>query len=381
MLLVDPQTRFVVGNQADAESRLTENQGLFVGKLPEQESIANTAYKWAGVTWTMLMWPLPTNRYARGRLLMHESFHRIQDQLGLPGANPLNNHLDTQEGRSWLRLEWRALNEALIRSGNRRQSAVVDALVFRAYRRSFFKEAADQERALELNEGIAEYTGYRLSGWPEEILPGRAAVRLEQEERGTNFVRSFAYASGPAWGILLDHVAGPWRKALNRESDLGAILAKAMGITVPGELAAEANRRAAQYDGGGVIAEEATRAQARQQAVARNRARFLDSPVLILPLGDSMRYTFDPQTAEALGEVGTVYLTSRLTSDWGVLEVTKGVLLSRDQAGRMTDARVPAPSSPGGPSVSGDGWTLNLNEGWKLVAGQRAGDYALAKVN
>ena len=55
MLLVDPKTRFVVANQADGEGVLREQDGVFVGTLPDEEQIANTAYTWAGVTWTMLI--------------------------------------------------------------------------------------------------------------------------------------------------------------------------------------------------------------------------------------------------------------------------------------------------------------------------------------
>ncbi|MFQ5765610.1 MAG: hypothetical protein ACE5GT_11830, partial [Rhodospirillales bacterium] len=136
MLFVDPETRFVVANHEDEDGKLTEQDAVFVGTLPDEEQIANTAYAWAGVTWTMVIWPLPENRYSRMRLLMHESFHRIQGDLGVLGANPANSHLDTKDGRIWLRLEWRALAEALIRRGQERHKAIKDALVFRAYRRS-----------------------------------------------------------------------------------------------------------------------------------------------------------------------------------------------------------------------------------------------------
>jgi hypothetical protein len=378
-LLVDPETRFVVANEADQEGHLTENQGVFVGKLPQQESVANTAYQWAGVTWTMLMWPLPTNRYTRGRLLMHESFHRIQSDLGLPGSNPANSHLDSQDGRTWLRLEWRALAEALIRRGDRRRAAISDALLFRGYRHSLFPQGAEQERALELNEGLAEYTGYRLSGWPEAILADRAAIRLEQDEGGSSFVRSFAYASGPAWGILLDEASVPWRSQLDRDSDLASMLADALRIVVPADLESEATQRALAYDGAAVMAREATRAEVQRHALARHRARFVDGPVLVLPLGEFLRYTFNPQGAEALGELGTVYLTSRVTDEWGVLQVTGGVLLSRAQGGRVSEARVPAPGLPAGPTLEGDGWALTLTEGWRLVPAARAGDFTVAK--
>jgi hypothetical protein len=380
ILLVDPQTRFVVANEPDEEGHLIEDRGLFVGMLPAQESVANTAYRWAGVTWTMLMWPMPTHRYGRGRLLMHESFHRIQGDLGLPGSNPANSHLDSPEGRTWLRLEWRALAEALIHGGDRRRSAIVDALTFRMYRHSLFPGGAEEERALELNEGLAEYTGYRLSGWPDAILADRAAIRLEQDEAGSSFVRSFAYASGPAWGILLDEASVAWRSQLNRGSNLATILADALRIVVPADLESAASRRALAYDGAAVVARETARAEVQRQALARHRARFVEGPVLILPLGESLRYTFSPQGAEAMGDLGTVYLASRVTDEWGLLQVSGGVLLSRDQRGRVSEARVPAPRTPAaGPALEGDGWTLTLTEGWRLVPSARAGDFTVAR--
>jgi hypothetical protein len=310
---------------------------------------------------------------------MHESFHRIQEALGLPAGNPSNNHLDTQEGRTWLRLEWRALAEALIHRDESRRTAVRDALIFRAHRRSLFLQAAEQERALELNEGLAEYTGYRLCGWPDEILADRAAMRLEQDERGSNFIRSFAYASGPAWALLLDQADPGWRKKLNRDSDLSNLLAVALRVTVPANTQAEAKQVASRYEGARVIAEEADRAQVRQQTIARHRARFLDGPALILPLGGSLQYSFDPRTAEALGDLGTVYLTARISERWGILEATKGILMSRDSSGSMSEARVPPPETTMGRSLTGDGWTLTLAEGWKVVPGARPGDLTVVK--
>src|ERR1041384_4843095 len=113
MLLVDPATRTVFANQADANGALTKQGAVFTGHWPEDQNIANTAVGWAGAKWTMIRWPLPTNEMERKRLMMHELFHRVQDEINLPAANPSNDHLDTRDGRVWLQLEWRALRAAL----------------------------------------------------------------------------------------------------------------------------------------------------------------------------------------------------------------------------------------------------------------------------
>ena len=65
LLIVDPPSRSVVANQQDAESLLTESGGLFVGKLPAEISVANTAQRWAGTTWTMVMMPLARQKRSR----------------------------------------------------------------------------------------------------------------------------------------------------------------------------------------------------------------------------------------------------------------------------------------------------------------------------
>jgi hypothetical protein len=56
----------------------------------------------------------------------------------------------------------RALAEALSHDGDGRRAAIRDALDFRARRRALFPGAAEEEDALERNEGMAEYTGLVL---------------------------------------------------------------------------------------------------------------------------------------------------------------------------------------------------------------------------
>ncbi|ULT23417.1 hypothetical protein KUH03_30125 [Sphingobacterium sp. E70] len=62
------------------------------------------------------MLPLPEHRDDRINLLAHESFHRIQPELGFKLNNANNNHLDEKDGRISLRLEFEALKKALASS-------------------------------------------------------------------------------------------------------------------------------------------------------------------------------------------------------------------------------------------------------------------------
>src|SRR6185295_15092033 len=147
ILFADPRTRAVAANQPAEQGRLREEQGVFVGTLPNEVTIANTGTDWAGVRWTMVMWPLPEERFARAQLVLHESFHRIQPQLAHGGSGPFPLHLDGEGGRTWLRLEFRALAAALLAHDEPRRAALADALVFRARRRALFPEALATESA------------------------------------------------------------------------------------------------------------------------------------------------------------------------------------------------------------------------------------------
>lgn len=376
LLFADPQTRTVVASQSDAEGQLARQGSVFVGKLPAEVGIANTATRWAGVKWTMVMWPLPTAERARARLLLHELYHRIQDDIGLPAANPSNNHLDALEGRLWLQLEWRALWRGLARTGAERRSAVEDALIFRARRRQLYPAAAQSESQLEMNEGLAEYTGYKLRGTPDDVSIDFVARQLASSESLPTFVRSFAYASGPAYGFLLDGANPAWRKNLKPSDDLGAILAKALAIKLPVNLDREAARRATKYDGEALRVIETERENARRGRLATYRARFVEGPVLAVPLSKDVGYTYNPNNLEALDEASTVYPSVQVSDTWGILTVTNGAVLTRE-GGLIKRVAVTAPAKPAARPIQGEGWTLELKAGWKLAPGPRKGDYTL----
>ena len=373
VFLVDPVTRSVAADRADPGGELTSRAGVWTGTLPESINPANTAIEWAGLEWTMVLWPPPTIPHARNRLLLHEMFHRVQDEIGLPANNPLNAHLDTRDGRIWMRLEMRALAGALSQDGDGRRAAIRDALDFRARRRALFPEAAGDEDGLERNEGMAEYTGLVLGGLPVAALAHRAAVGLEQQEGRESFSRSFAYATGPAYGVLLDASGRPWREALVGGATLAELLAESYSIESSG---VPVEGRVAAYNGERVIAIETSREEARLARQAELRGRFVDGPVLVMAPGAEFSFSFDPNDAINLDGIGTVYGTTRVVDGWGVLEVESGGgLFRRNEEGLITGVVVPVPSGAATPPTAGNGWRLDLEAGWEIVPGDRAGDW------
>lgn len=373
MLFVDGRTRAVVANQADKEGVLTKVGNVFVGQLSPQVTIANTATEWAGVKWMMVIFPLPEDRYRRAKLMAHELWHRVQNEIGFPSSGAANNHLDSFEGRMWLQLEWRALAVALMSRGKQHRQAIADALLFRSNRRAIFLQAASEEREMEMHEGLAEYTGVTLSGSPN--LNQLVVDNLRDAVNKQTFVRSFAYASGPAYGVLLDETKTNWRKHLKKEDDLGSLLQQKLSIRLSQDVKQAAALRAQKYGDDKLRAFEMERENNRQKLLAEYRAKLVDGAVLEIPIF-KMRMQMNPGTLLPLEPIGTVYPDIRVIDAWGILTVTKGALIKAD----FSKIYVSAPSSLEASPVQGDGWTLELNTGWAVTAGERKGDYALKKV-
>ncbi|MCD9031573.1 hypothetical protein LDO32_08980 [Luteimonas sp. Y-2-2-4F] len=373
MMVADPATRRFVASADGAEDPLRADGALFRGELPDSVPIANTALDWNGRRWTMLMAPLPAAEPALSVLLMHESWHRVQGEIGLPAVNADQDHLDTEDGRLWLRLELRALAAALgAEDREASEAAVRDALSFRAWRRARFPGAAEAEDAMERHEGVAEYTGRVLSQDPDMLA--HLAQDLRKADAVGEYARSFAYYTGPAYGVLLDRDAPGWRDGWDRRAGLAQLLAPAIGWTGgPDEAAAEA--AGARYGIADVRGEETARASERRRLVAALRAKLVDGPVLLAPV-QGASFSFDPNRVTPLPPEGAVYGTIRVGADWGVLEVADGGLLSKDWRSLSVACDEVSPTPDG---FRGAGWVLKLEPGWQLVEAGRSGDRTIRR--
>ena len=381
VLFVDPVTRMAVANQSDREGLLVKKDGVFVGQLPARQPVANATINWAGIKWAMIIWSFMTaDEFQRVKLITHESFHRIQGDLKFPVAGANNNHLDSLDGRIWLQLEWRALRRALMSEGAKRRRAIEDALTFRQYRRSLYPQAASSERALEMHEGLAEYTGFKLSAKADVQLIDHLTRQLDQAAGRPTFVGYFAYASGPAYGVLLDAAGADWLKGLTPQHDLGELLQRSLKLKLSPNLKARAEKQASRYGGDALRLAESEREARRQKQIAEYRRRFVEGATLLLPLTDKRRVALNSSNIVPLEGVGTVTPTATVTDEWGILEVSNGALMIHGEGGRIIKVYVSIPADLDARPLRGDGWTLQLDSRWGLTPGQRRGDYLLQRL-
>lgn len=372
VLLVDPATRRVFANRAGAAARWAPSGNVFAGTLPDGLGSANTAVTLDGERWTMVMWPLPADAASRRQLLGHELWHRIQDSLGLPVRDPQNPQVDDELGRVLLRLESRALGRAIAGKGIDQATALVTALSFREERHRRYAGSDSTEALVERHEGLAEYTGVRMAGGSiadQRRIAVKALTDLESREHLT---RSFAYATGPAYGLLLDEVRPGWRLELGRGLGPAQLARRAIGVTLfdARRLAIEEGRL-----GGPMIrAEEAGHAE---QRASRRRGlidRFVTGRLLALPLASSS-ITFDPNQVEGLDSLGTHYGRMELSGEWGVLDAVGGGRIGPG----FREAFVPVQPGFTVEQRAGPGWTLELHAGWRIAADAVAGRWRVER--
>jgi acetyl esterase/lipase len=366
MVIADVRTQTIATSQPAPE-----------GAPPRVLGIVNAPVQWGGATWAAYVWDDVANRTPRERkeLFLHEMFHGVQPRRGLVALALETEHLDAADARYWLRLEWRALARALRESGEQRNIAVRDALAFRQARRMLYPASVEDERGQEIGEGLAAYTGTVLAAESAadaivsavDLLAGIEAAALK-----ASFVRTFAYVSGPAYGLLLDAASPEWRRGLRGSDDLGTLLMRAFAVQPATDAAASATR----YAGAEIRAAESQREQERQQRLAELRQRFVDGPVLVIPGGGSGMS--DSRGATVIPGHGTVYFGPyRASSGWGTLEAEKGVLIASDGGSR----RVSAPVRRDDGTFAGDGWTVRVGPGWVVREGARRGDYEVVRLD
>jgi hypothetical protein len=338
------------------------------GTRPRFVGLVNAPVQWGGATWGAYIWDFVVKATPRGRneLFLHELFHGVQPQLGLSVPALASEHLDAVDGRYWLRLEWRALARALRESGEQRDLAVREALAFRQARRMLYPAGVESERASEITEGLASYTGTVVAAQSTAEAIASAVDQLATAETQESFVRTFAYASGPAYGLLLDASSPGWTRRVRSTDDLASVVASTLAV----QPATDATAAAARYGGAELRASEQQRGQQRQERITELRRRFVDGPVLVIPGGGSA--SSDSRGAVVIPGMGTVYFGAyRASGAWGTLEAEKGVLVASDGGSR----RVSAPVRRDDATVAGDGWTFKAAPGWVVRDGARRGDY------
>ncbi|WP_029906160.1 hypothetical protein [Prevotella sp. 10(H)] len=379
-LFIDPDTRDLVSNVTDNEGLLKKYGDIYFGKFPEDKIIANSTTRFGGKDYTMVMYPLPIDKYMRNVLIIHEMFHYRQPELGLSIPKDVNSyrnkHADDMQARIYFKLEWKALEKAVRENkANLMKKYIREALIFRAYRQSLFEKAARDESMFELHEGLPEYTAHTLCSESEEALKEQVLIAIERIYDHPSYIRSFAYSSGFAYAYLLDKVKVEWRKGLKYDNDLSKLLQTACKIELPSDIEKAKDGIKNKYDFETINKTESKRKEDKDKLQTLYREMFTQKPVLIIPLTQP-NIGFNPNGVESLGELGSVYADLYTAIDlWGKLNISEGACLLGNGWRQLT---VPAENvSIEGNIVKTSDWTLELNNDY--IVEKVGNNYTLRK--
>ena len=364
LMLADPRTGAAITNTPVSGARRIGAYYLLT--LARNEPIANAPFEYDGIRFAQVTWPPEQSKAQEAVNLMHESFHRIQPQLGFVVHGAANADitisgdpaLDTEAGRIWLRGEIHALRVALTSSGAARARALADALRMRAYRHALLPATVAPEHELDIMEGLAESTGIDV-GLPPARRIAYTLHDMSFVEGAHSYARTFFFAIGPAYSELLDATDPQWRRTVTMQSSIAALAARAYGISVTVPSAQLAQRILDHYGGAAIAAQEAVRAAHRAATRAALRAELVSGRTLRLPL-QRFKISFNPSTLTHLGRYGSVYRRVMLSAPWGRITVTHGDALID---ATFTALTVAAPPSVAGRTLKGRGWVLRLSPG------------------
>jgi hypothetical protein len=364
LMFVDRQSRKIFANQPDKEGLLKGKDGVYTGDYPKERIIFNIAIDFGGITYAMAPLPPREDEYQIKAAALHGLFHCFQKSSGIEPSRFNTKNMDEKEARLWLKLEWRALKNAINNAGEQRVQAIRDALIFRGTRREIFPQFTIDENKFEDYEGLTTFTYTLLCTTSMEDTRSKLLESLDRIYKFQSYARSYGLISGGLYGFLVYEKGFDFKKIQNDSVDLGNIAKELYNIQLPVVKRDVAGSLALNYDVQSINTEEEQRLAEIKDRHKKQLATFTDKPIVFMEL-ESPYFDFEPEDIRSLDTLGTIYTAIRVSDNWGKLTVDKGgCLISynlkylRITAKNFTESKN---------HYYGDGWHLILNDDWEMV--------------
>ena len=135
MMFIDRTNRTIIANSPDEEGILKLNDSIYTGVYPKDLLISNAPIHYGGVLFAMTPLPAEEDELLIKTRAVHSLFHKFQVMNGLGSSGYNTNNMDEKQARLWIKLEWKALQKAIVSEGSERNLALRDALIFRGANR------------------------------------------------------------------------------------------------------------------------------------------------------------------------------------------------------------------------------------------------------
>lgn len=316
--------------------------------------LANSIFDYKGGKYVTIIQAALMNTSCEGRinLLSHEIFHLHQNELGIKNTISVNYHMDEVQGRALLQIEMKALQHALEHD----TVGLYDALYIRAYRQSL--NPSNNEDLYELNEGLAEYTGVKLSTTNmTEYVKNRLNYNIKR-----GYTNAFGYLTGSAYATLLDDLYPQWKKDKDLNRGMIFLLKKVMPkYEVPID-EPELKRILDKYNYDLLLTNEKEEERSFGDiTLYENLLKPETSKICIT--NNRINFTYNPQDRVIALSSAILLRNMTLTTEWGQVNAKSGIVRLND----WTAFYLLPPKEISSNVIKGDEYEIELNRGWKII--------------
>lgn len=331
-MFVLPDNRMIIANQQDKDSLLIKRGKVFYGFLPEEYNIANTALTFSNELWTCVSRMDFKTDMERNLLLVHESWHRIQNEIGIQAVMSNNIHLEEVDAAILMKLELLALNHVLLSDNiNCDNKDLSNALRIRKIRQEKYK--SHNENEYECHEGLAEYTALKVlanNAINHKIVNAIILNKIENALKNDTYTHSYAYVTGPAYGFILDEISSDWKNEVMSGVTMNEILLKNVNLDNTDEPSIFLEEITKYYDSEDFINKEYERLNLLKQEEQAMKDKFKDSQLLYIR-NNGVNFTYNPNEKVIMFDgLGTIYKSMRLSGDFGTVETNDGIIVTSD---------------------------------------------------
>lgn len=368
----------------------TTDSIIYHKKIPENTlGFSNAAQLYNGEEYAVVLTNYLDDNSAT---IIHELFHTLQHKHIRLNGNPIK-YLDDYGARELLRLEYQSLKNALnaINLNNEKakiETYINDALIFRKLRQTNYKEYHQNEIEIETSEGLANYTGFILSTYPNKYK--KAISEINQREQAQTYTRPFPYATGPAYGLIFDYLEINWKIGLDTTYDFLKIY-ETKYLKKEIKASDKAIKFAQKRNNFNEIHQQELDRKTENEKILRYYTDlFVKKPTLSVKLADSLYgRTFDMNGTIILKDKGIVYSMIKgvdgsknnfgnfSTIDGKEKLGLSGVLISFDGE----EYTFPLPIKIEKNNVIGEFYKIELSGGWEIIEVNEKGDLEIKKKN
>lgn len=361
MMFINPDSRKVYANKQDKYYSFVKEKDLYTGYLPFEYNIANTSFVYADEVWTSVVLTKNASPVDRNRLVVHELWHSKQNELGIYPCMSKNYHLDDIEGCVLLKLEILSLYAALLETNkNNVKNHLENALFIRDKRQTIYPD--NNENVFECHEGLAEYTAVKsmlyLYGneYKNTFLEKMLSILNEK-----SLSNSFAYTTGPAYGLILDEIYPSWRELVVSGQTLTDVVRTYLN-RIPDSIINNNEKNIENiinlYDANELVVQWRNEKQDMINKANKMKDKFINNDLLYIS-NNNISFSFNPQEGIVqYGDSAVIYKTMRLSGDFGIIDVFDGVMVSNNWKYFII---------PYGHSDKTKSYTLDLTNGYQVI--------------